>query len=266
MPSSRKMLLLFIHGFLGSGKDWEAVPESLKTDCLCEFPDLPGHGNAPSGQATGEISLDTTLANLLAIRNAHPDSPCVVIAYSMGGRIALHFSHRYPKACDGLVLVSASPGIEDPVQRALRRQLDDDNARKLNMLQDDHEAFRNFLEDWYQQEVFASLAEKPALKQRLIDRRSHNNPAALAKALRAFSSGTLPSLWKHLPHINQPTLLLAGKDDPKYCTISQKMTALLPHASTSLIEQSGHCPHLENPHPLFQELASFLQLWFLNKS
>ena len=47
------------------------------------------------------------------------------LGYSMGGRYALHVALRHPELVRRLVLVSATGGIDDPAERAARREGDE---------------------------------------------------------------------------------------------------------------------------------------------
>lgn len=259
MSTQKTSKVLFIHGFLGSGDDWKNTAEALGTHFSCLCPTLPGHGSHSEEPVAGEISLDATLHELIQLRKNHADKPCILVAYSMGGRIALHLATRYPTAFQKIVLVSTTAGLEDAVQRKVRRQSDAILAEKLSAMSPDDPAFTHFLRSWYQQPVFAHLAKQPALAEELVQRRSRNNPAALAQALQAFSTGLLPPLWTELVKLKQPALIVTGEDDIKYAGIAERLKASLPHATHKIIPDSGHMPHIENLKGFVEVLKGFLE-------
>lgn len=257
-PESEKTILL-LHGFMGSGEDWQFLSASFGAAYSLLYPDLPGHGSNRNRNAPSALNLDTVLLNLSAALDSHRTESCALVGYSLGGRIALHLALRHPRRFSCLVLISASPGIEDPHTRTQRQKADEQLARQLDTLTENSAAFQTFLLHWYRQPVFASLAEKPLLTRTLITRRLQNNPPALAQCLRSLGAGTLPPLWNRLSELNMPVLLIAGKHDPKYVGISRRMHTLLPAATLEILDHSGHCPHLEVPEACSDTVAAFLR-------
>lgn len=257
-PELKKTVLL-LHGFMGSGEDWQFLPASFGAAHSFLCPDLPGHGSAWNRNISPALNLDTVLLKLSTALDSHGAESCALVGYSLGGRIALHLALRYPRRFSCLVLISASPGIEDPRARTQRQKADEQLARQLDTLTANSTAFQTFLLHWYRQPVFTSLAEKPLLTRTLITRRMQNSPPALAQCLRSLGAGTLPSLWNRLSELNMPVLLIAGKDDPKYVGISSRMHALLPAATLEILDHSGHCPHLEVPETCRDTVAAFLR-------
>src|SRR5690606_23314286 len=84
--------------------------------------------------------------------------------------------------------------------------------------------FRAFLEDWYDQPLFASLKQHPEMRATLIARRhAHGNPALLARSIRALGTGVQPDLWPALPELTMPTLLITGELDRKFSIIAEDM-------------------------------------------
>jgi 2-succinyl-6-hydroxy-2,4-cyclohexadiene-1-carboxylate synthase len=60
------------------------------------------------------------------------------LGYSMGGRYLLHLALANPELVDGLVLLGATAGIDDPAERAARAEADRATAariRELGMLE-----------------------------------------------------------------------------------------------------------------------------------
>src|SRR3990167_2420505 len=82
--------LVFLHGFLGSSRDWEPVCSYLPP-CQCIGIDLPGHGDSPFVE-TFNFPIPTPQFHL--------------IGYSMGGRLAMQYALRYPERIASLLIVS----------------------------------------------------------------------------------------------------------------------------------------------------------------
>ena len=161
--------LFFLHGFLGSAREWEETMAFFKSRYHCMAVDLPGHGAAPRTWAPDAYTLDGAGQAIMEVLQKAKIGKCTLIGYSMGGRLALHLALRYPECFSGLVLESVSPGIEEPRERAQRRARDESWALQLER------NFESFLASWYQQPLFDSLHRDPSLFQRILDARRANS-------------------------------------------------------------------------------------------
>ncbi len=245
-----KSALLFLHGFLGSHEDWQAVADSLKDCFYCITVDLPGHG-ASVGLHNDAYEFEQT-ARLL-VDSFLTVKPCHLIGYSMGGRLALYIAAIYPEIAKSLTLLSASPGLITETERTERIQQDEAVAQRLEI--GNTEAF---LHDWYNQPLFASLAKNNVLLETTITRRKQHNPKEWAKALRGMSVGRQPSLWEQLPALSVPALLLTGESDSKFIQIAKQMKAKNNNFRHNSITQAGHALHLEQPIAVADSIRAFI--------
>src|SRR3954468_16390548 len=111
--------LVLLHGFTQTRQSWRRTAQALAGTYRAIVPDLPGHGQA----ATKTASFDAVTAYIRALE------PSVLVGYSMGGRIALHAAVQLN--LQPLVLVGASPGLQDPNERAQRREADERLAQRI---------------------------------------------------------------------------------------------------------------------------------------
>jgi 2-succinyl-6-hydroxy-2,4-cyclohexadiene-1-carboxylate synthase len=177
----------------------------------------------------------------------------MIAGYSMGGRLALYLALRYPGRCAGLVLESASPGLASAHERTARRAADDERAKRL-----ESGDFEEFLEDWYRQPLFASLARDERLVKRTIEARRRNDPGELARSLRGMGTGSQPSLWVELEGLAVPALSVAGALDRKYAGISSRMAGLSPWMESIVVPETGHNVHGETTAAYISLIARFL--------
>src|SRR6185436_1553149 len=108
LPGGMPADLLLLHGFTQTGASWDGVSRALAGRYRAVAPDL--------GAGPWEAELD----RLEALAPAE----FVLAGYSMGGRLALALALRHPQRVRALVLVSASPGLADAEERAVRRAAD----------------------------------------------------------------------------------------------------------------------------------------------
>ncbi len=176
------------------------------------------------------------------------------MAYSMGARAALLHALDHPTHWDGLILISASPGIDDAATRMMRAASDQALARQLV-----RGGVAAFLQQWQQTPIIQSQQRIRADWQLAMQRnRAQHTASGLATSLAQFGPAVCPNLWPKLHALSCPTLLITGSQDRKYCRIAKVMLQQLPQAQGACIPNVGHMPHLEAPHASAAAIRSFL--------
>ena len=122
--------LLFLHGFMGSGRDWLETVEAFP-DHRCILMDLPGHGLSSECPA-GLYPMPQAAIALLAVLDELGVGKCVPVGYSMGGRLALYLALTHPDRCSAVVVESGSPGLASELEREARREWDESKASSWN--------------------------------------------------------------------------------------------------------------------------------------
>jgi 2-succinyl-6-hydroxy-2,4-cyclohexadiene-1-carboxylate synthase len=239
--NKKKPALVFLHGFLGSSQDWLKIISDLSSDYYCLAVDLPGHGKSLIPEKYSDLNLHNVALTINDyLKNLNLIKP-VLIGYSMGGRIALHMLGLDEQYWQGAILESASPGIESPANRAIRRKQDFALATRL-----ENDDFNQFLIDWYNQPLFSGYAKLPDF-EKILMQRLQNNPLQISMSLRAFSTGNQESFWPRLSKFKVPMLMIAGSDDEKYSKIVNQISTNFPNIKTQIIPRSGHVVHAEQP-------------------
>lgn len=250
-PSAPPPVVL-LHGFTGSSGSWDpALVSGLAgSGRTVRAVDLPGHG-AHGAEPTPEGSM---LERALEIVGGAASGPLDLVAYSMGGRIALHFAERFPHRVRRLVLESASPGLRTEEERARRRASDEALATGI-----ERDGVTTFVDAWERRPLLAGTdarsAEARARARRI---RLGNSAEGLARALRGLGTGALPSLWDRLPDLGVPTLLLVGAEDAKFLGVARRMSELMPQARVEVVSGAGHSVHLDRPDRWLQAVRGHL--------
>jgi 2-succinyl-6-hydroxy-2,4-cyclohexadiene-1-carboxylate synthase len=246
---SAEDLVVLLHGFLGSPGDFEGVRQFLP-DCKVYCPDIPGHGDFKIDE---NDSSDTLLTKLAADILEHAGGrKIILVGYSMGGRLAMWISRRIKGHLSAMVLISASPGIIDFEQRQQRCAGDSNLSADLK-----NGVLKTFLENWYQQPLFAPLLKVHSLID-LISKRINADPIQLAMALEKLGVGQQPDFWPLLTARKFPLLYLAGNLDIKYSAIAAKLAMKRASIVVGVLEECGHALHLEQPEELAQFICTFL--------
>ncbi len=236
--------LVFLHGFTQTHHHWhtaaQLIADRLPTSPTLVFVDLPGHGLSGDDR----LEIDRSGPPLVELAGAG-----TYIGYSMGGRFALTAALAGQDMVERLIVIGATPGLQEPDERSERRRLDHERADRLEQIGVDV-----FLDEWLAAPLFDTL---PA-DERGLGQRRRNGIAGLAHSLRRCGTGNQPPLWDRLEQVSIPVLVIAGDRDLKFTEIGRRMTAALPNAVFVPIAAAGHAVHIEQPDATADAISSWL--------
>jgi 2-succinyl-6-hydroxy-2,4-cyclohexadiene-1-carboxylate synthase len=233
--------LVLLHGFGGTRHAWDRViarldPQRYRPLAL----DLPGHGTAASPERP--VTFGACVESVLAASPAR----FALCGYSMGGRIAMQVALAAPTRVTRLILVSSTPGIADPTERAQRRSADRQLAGELERL-----PFEGFIERWHSQPLFND--DPPEVDALAREQQRHNDPLSLARALRALGTGEMEPMWSRLGELEMHVTVVVGERDPKFRALGARIVREPPNAELMTIS-GGHRLPLESPDALARVL------------
>jgi 2-succinyl-6-hydroxy-2,4-cyclohexadiene-1-carboxylate synthase len=180
-----------LHGFLGRGRDWEAVRRVAHQDVEWICPDLFAP-DAPDWRRPPDFSGRAWLAG-----------------YSFGARLALRWMQEQPDRWCGALLLSANPGnFQSAPERADRRRADNAWASAFRT-----EDWDSLMRRWAAQPVLAGGAAPPR-PEKDFDR------ARLAEVLQNFS---VADQTTDATGLRSPLLWMAGDADGKFCGLLRDM-------------------------------------------
>lgn len=249
---STNLPILFLHGFLGDCNEFSEAISLLSNDLYCLAIDLPGHGKTKVNGGEELYQMEYIAQGLIEFLDALCISSCILMGYSMGGRVALYMALHFPQHFQKIILESASPGLKTQDDRNIRIQNDFHLAKEIET-----ENFLAFLNKWYAQPLFLSIKNHRNFAK-ILERRLQNNPLELSKSLRNLSIGIQPSLWKKLHKNSVPLLLVAGQLDEKFININIEISSLCKFTQLEIVKDSGHNTHLENVGLFVQIIRKFL--------
>lgn len=223
--------LICLHGFLGSGADFDPLlPKFIQS----------GYHNIHCPDLSSD--LDGVVNRIQSFIQSSTEGSVDLLGYSMGGRIALHVTHQHPSWIKNLILIGASPGIQNETDRKKRLDHDIRLVHRLKQM-----GIKAFVNEWMENPIIRSQKNIPKnIRDKMIQRRYEMDPELVSQSLILLGTGALPSLWKELKNIQTPTTLITGDLDTKFCGISSRMAELMPNASHLNIPNVGHAAHLEN--------------------
>jgi 2-succinyl-6-hydroxy-2,4-cyclohexadiene-1-carboxylate synthase len=235
--------LLLLHGFTGSKATWKPFIPLWSQRYQTIAVDIIGHGESDSPEQISHYTMEAFADALeLLLRNLGVRKT-YVLGYSMGGRIALYLTVKKPDLIRGVLLESASPGLETKAERLNRIRQDEALADFIK-----ENGLIAFVNRWESLPLFASQKTLPEhVKHAIRKERLSQNPNGLAASLRGMGTGRQPSLWEALPYIKQHVMLVTGRKDVKFVKIAERMKKSLPNSVHVIVEGSGHAVHVESP-------------------
>jgi len=235
--------VVLLHGFTQSARSWGPILPALASSHTVIALDAPGHGHSAA------VAADLPAGADLMVEAAGGSAAWV--GYSMGGRFALHVATRHPNAVTRLVVVSATGGIDDPADRAARRQSDEALAARAEA-----EGVAAFVEWWLDRPLFATLPRAAAS----VESRLGGTGAGLASSLRLAGAGSQEPLWSELGQLDMPVLVVAGGLDDAYLAHGRRLVESIgTNATLAVIPGAGHACHLEQPAAFLEVVSPFLE-------
>jgi len=247
--------IALLHGFAGDSSAWDWVRPGLSELGPTLAIDLMGHGQSPAPDDVKRYTMDSTLEDLAAVMRDLRLPPSWWIGYSLGGRVALNLAIRKPELVRGVILVSASPGLQYKAERDAR--VEEDEALAQFILAAGMEAF---VERWLAMPLFAGFDQMPEERVKLErERRLSQRPIGLANSLRGLGTGNMPSLWDRLGEIKAPALVVTGDEDEKFSQIGATMVSAIPGAEMARVPASSHAPQTEQPDTFVLVVSRFIR-------
>ena len=249
-------VILFLHGFMGNGDDWQDCCQYLSDKFYCLTIDLPFHGKTVIEGDENEITFEETASSIIRLLANLNIQRCYLVGYSMGGRIALYLALNHPENFIRIVMESASPGLKTKQERNVRIETDTGVSERLKS-----NKFNEFLIQWYKQPIFGDLIKQKNFNE-ILKRRRKEDPEKLAISLKKLGTGIQPPLWEKLSQLDLYCLLVVGEKDLKFRSIANEMSNLNNMISIKGIANCYHTIHLLKP----DVFAGLLSDFFLSDS
>jgi 2-succinyl-6-hydroxy-2,4-cyclohexadiene-1-carboxylate synthase len=224
--------VVLVPGFTQTAASWAGVAEIVAASCDTIAVDVPARETIAS------------TVNAIAKRGNRG----VYVGYSMGGRLTLRLALDRPDVVRALVLVSSSPGIANPEERAARVAADEALAQSIARV-----GVNAFIDEWLAQPLFAGV---PTDASGVADRKALT-AGYLAHCLRVLGNGAFDPMWGDLRNLTMPVALVTGTNDEKYDAIARQMLERMPGSVVHVRLEGGHALPLENPAVLGGFIAAF---------
>jgi pimeloyl-ACP methyl ester carboxylesterase len=241
--------VLMIHAGVTDQRSWRHVIDRLSGH-RCLTYDTRGYGRTTYEPEDGWSSVD----DAVAVLNAYDVDAAVLVACSMGGRVALQLALTHPERVRGLALIAPAitggPGhVYEPEVQVLS------DASDAAWERDDlDEVNRIDAQVWLDGPLAPEGRVGGAARELFFDM----NRIAIEADEPGDQRGDVEA-WDRLGEITVPTLLMIGDLDLSYLKdYVAHAAAAIPDARLVTLPGVAHLPHLENDETTLTEIAAFV--------
>lgn len=235
-------LLILLHGYLVSGRDWLRVLPMLSEKFRCIVPDLPGFGESekPADFNYTREGFAETILDLMAGLDAPRANIC---GHSMGGAIALTLAADHPDRVNMLAVINS---VSYPFKPPL-------TAKLIGLPGIGPFLFKTLYNKLVFRDYFKNSVFAPGFKLDEGDLdyyyRCFNRPDAREAAYRALGAATdLTSLVPKVTRVRAPTLIVWGELDPMFpVSFAQRLSRDILGSQLHTLPGCGHAPPVEQP-------------------
>jgi pimeloyl-ACP methyl ester carboxylesterase len=253
-------VVLLVHGIASRAQQWERVMAELGEQAHVVAPDLLGHGS--SAKPRGDYSLGAHANGLRDLLDALGHERVTVVGHSLGGGIAMQFAYQFPQRVARLALVGAG-GLGKEVTPLLRMATLPGAELVLPVL----------TASWLRRGATSlggllTRARVPlpeVVQEAVAGFDAMGDPGARAAFVHTARSVVDP-LGQRVDARNRlhltahlPLLVVWGRRDGVIpLSHGTALAEAVEGARLEVFEQSGHFPHVTEPHRLARLLAEWL--------
>jgi epoxide hydrolase 4 len=252
-------LVILLHGFPEFWWSWRhQIAPLAQAGFRVVAPDLRGYNDT---DRTGPYDLDTLAGDIANLVRHLGQSRATIVGHDWGGAITWYLAAKRPEVCDRAVVLNAPhPVVFGQVIRSSYRQLRRSwymfffllpHLPERRLLKDDARILKRvYLANSVDRSPFSDDVIRPF-------REAIMKPGAAAAALGYYRARAI----SRMPIINQPTLLIWGKDDRAlgYDDLVPPTLFWVRDLWIEPIQRCGHFVHEERPEDVNRALLEFLQ-------
>jgi pimeloyl-ACP methyl ester carboxylesterase len=241
--------IVMLHGF-GSNKDsWNRIARYMTDHYRVVAVDLPGHGDSTSRlddtyDVQSQARRLALFVDKLGLQRFH------IIGSSMGGAIAIHYTHLHSNHVMTMGLIS-SGGVMSPKPSDYMQKLEQGENPLLVRSRDDFDNMLKFVmvKTPYIPWFIKNVVYEEYMQRQAINERIFKDIATEEMVNMAF-----------LPEIDIPVFILWGKQDRVLDVSSVGVfEAQLPDTYSVILDNTGHAPMVEAPRASADHYLHFLK-------
>lgn len=242
--------VVLLHGFNATMNTWDPVVDDLEDDYRVLALDLRGFGysDRPEGADYSPQGQAEMVFEFLDDRGV---DDAAVVAHSWGTSVAVSMALQRPERVRRLALYSAWLYADQ-----LPTFFHWSRARGVG-----ETLFTLFYRERPADKMELAFYDPQVMDQQLVDEVEEGlrRPGALYGALHAVRGQRFERMEERYSDIEQPTLLLWGRDDAvTQLAVGERLSKEIPESELVVYPQCGHFPMIEAHHASNRRLADFL--------
>lgn len=229
-------VLLLLHGLFGEFSNFSAVLECFGGRCRVVVPSLPITTIALSrASVEGLVEYVEGFVKELAI-----NGDIVPVGNSLGGHLAVLFTHRNMERVKAMVLTGSSGLYERTLGNSYPRR-------------GDREFIRERVRMTFYDPAFVTDELVDTVMKMIEDRK------VALRLVRISRSAMTTRVVEELKQIRVPVCLIWGREDQiTPVSVAQEFLEYLPNAELHLLDRCGHAPMMERPEEFCRIMEDFL--------
>jgi len=250
--------LLLLHGSAHLLETWDLNIRLLSEHYQVYAMDLPGHGLSDKPGVAYDISFFTEF--VIGFMQALGVEHTSLIGHSMGGQISLNVAINFPEKVDSLIL-ETSAGLSNDISVLheacnvpvwIGAEADESVALAIIEQRMKMEFYHpDFIAKDMIERTYRFLQQMPEQRRVLL--------SILRNSVNADGFRAEVVMVDRLHLVKSPTLLIHGAQDKIHpVELSQNASRLIPDARLKVIDECGHCPHIEKAAEFNKAVISFL--------
>lgn len=257
-----KPVMVFLHGWAGSGRYWESTARAIASEFDCLLYDLRGFGRSllprPTPDAVAELGyeLETYADDLAILLDTLGLSKVYLNAHSTGASVAVYFLNQYGDRVERAILTcngifTYNRFTFETFYFFARYVV----AFRPSWLKAIPMVDRMFMARFLKRPIPA--AERWAFIEDFL---MADGEAAMGTVYTAVSKRAVEEMPKAYAQLPMPTLLISGEYDQIIpVRLGTQAAVLSPNVQHCIIPNTGHFPMLEDAHTYLHEIGTFLE-------
>ncbi len=260
--------LLLLHGFGNEAHIWDdfapAVAPYYRTLAL----DHRGHGESGWAASVGGYELELFVRDLELLVESLGLERMVLVAHSLGGRVAMLFAGRHPDRMAGLVLVDIGPELDARGTTRIRQDVASSPTPTFRRVEDyasaltipypaaTPQALQRMAHHGLRRREDGLYELRMDPKLRLGIGRPQESPEQARARERALST----ALWEALGKISCPALVVRGAaSDILSPEVAERMAEeVLAKGRLATVPRAGHSVMTDNPDGFREAVSAFV--------
>ena len=241
-------VIVFLHGLLGSSRNWRSVTKFLSEQYHCLSFDLPNHGKSFHQPSTSVQEMaDAIFLQLEEMRV----SKFTICGHSLGGKVAMRMACDHTDSINKLVVVDIAPR-DYPAEHHVPTldALIGLDLRLLSSRKDADLALTEKIPNWaFRQFLLTNLEQKEGEFSWLP------NLDILRSSIASLSSNPL----KEEQFLKKTLFICGGKSGYVRTEHHEQIKHFFPHVEIQTLTNAGHDVHVEDREGFLTLFQSFLK-------